>query len=164
MYNPESAEIKALEPKRVLSTDISPGAFVYLIIEVMHREHITKRQLAKSTGLSESKIGRSLDPNHQIDVITMHTIFDALGLDMMRALLAIGHFHEWQRYFDLDVEIIADLIGVLPACITKARSSNERHRIGLPGTIILAERLSDMIATNDLEVSTRRRERPIAGI
>jgi hypothetical protein len=52
----------------------------------------------------------------------------------------------------------------LPACLTKARSGNERFKIALPGTIILAERLSAMIAKNDHEVSTRRRERPIAGM
>jgi lambda repressor-like predicted transcriptional regulator len=163
MDNPTSEEINALHSRRVLSTDITPGSFVRLIIAVMKRDHITKRQLAKRTGINESKIGRSLDPAHRIDVITMHTIFDALGIDILRALLAIGHFHDWEQYFDLDVEIIADLIGVLPACISKARCQHERQRIPLPGTIVLAERLSDMIANNDREVGTRRRERPLGG-
>jgi transcriptional regulator with XRE-family HTH domain len=164
MENPQSDETDAVRTRRVLSTDIAPGAFVNLVIAVLDRDHITHRELAKRTGLSESKISRSLSPNRQIDVMTLHTMFDALGIDLIRALLAVGHFGEWRQYFDLDVEVIADLIGVLPACLTKARSGNERFKIALPGTIILAERLSAMIAKNDQEVGTRRRERPIAAL
>jgi hypothetical protein len=130
----------------------------------MDRDHINNRDLAKRTGINESKISRSLALTRQCDSTTLHIIFDALGIDLMRALIAVGHFGEWEQYFDLDVEVISDLIGVLPACLTKARSGNDRYKVSLRGAVVLAERLSDMIATNDREISERRRERPIAGM
>ena len=75
-----------------------------------------------------------------------------------------GRLDDWRQYFDPDVEVIADLIDVLPAALTKARSGHSRAKISLPGTMVLANRLSEMIATNDRETAIRQRERPIAGM
>jgi transcriptional regulator with XRE-family HTH domain len=129
----------------------------------MDRDHLRPCDLVKRTGYTKSKISRILSGAHQIDSITLHTIFDALKIDLLRALLAVGRLGDWEQYFDPDVEIIADLIDVLPGALNKARAGNSRASISLPGTIILADRLSEMIALNDRETATRRRERPIAG-
>lgn len=164
MDNPEAKDDDCVQALRPPVSSITPPTFLPLIAAIMERDHVKHRELARRTGLSESKISRILGLRRPIDSTTLHIIFEALGIDFMRALLAVGRFGEWRHYFDPDVEIIADLIDVLPACLTKARTGNTRIKISLPGTIVLAERLSDMIATNDRETAKRQRERPIAGI
>jgi DNA-binding Xre family transcriptional regulator len=164
MVNPITRDDQDVQASRLPNSTITPESFIPLVIEILNRDHIKHCELARRTGISESKISRILGSRRSVDSATLNIILDALHIDPMRALLALGQFGDWQQYFDLDVEVIADLIGVLPACLTKARSGNTRQKISLPGTIILAERLSDMIATNDREVAIRQRERPIAGL
>lgn len=164
MSNPNTADDDGVQAKKLPSSNITPESFIPLVMAVMERDHVKHRELARRTGISESKISRILGLRRPIDSTTLHIIFEALGIDFMRALLAVARFGEWQHYFDPDVEIIADLIDVLPDCLTKARTGNTRIKISLPGAIVLAERLSDMIATNDRETAQRQRERPIAGI
>jgi transcriptional regulator with XRE-family HTH domain len=163
MSNPDTEDDCAVLAKKLPSSSITPEGFVPLVMAIMERDHIKHCELARRTGIGESKISRILGQRRQIDSVTLHIIFDALGIDLLRALLAVGHFGDWHQYFDPDVEVIADLIDVLPACLTKARSGNDRTKISLPGTIVLAERISDMIATNDRETAIRQRERPFAG-
>jgi hypothetical protein len=120
--------------------------------------------LARRTGFTESKVSRILAARSSIDSVSMHIIFDALKIDLLRALLAVSRFGDWQQYFDPDLEIIADLIDVLPASLSKARSGSIRAKISLSGTIVLADRLSQMVANNDREIERRQLESPIAGL
>jgi transcriptional regulator with XRE-family HTH domain len=143
---------------------IQPYHFIALIHHILEKDHITHRQLANTTGMSESKISRFLNNPKTHDILTLNRVCTAIGLDIMRAILAVGRFGDWRQYFDPDVEIIADLIEVLPPRLVQARTGNERATISHAGTVILADKLSEMIATNDRETSRRRRERPIAGL
>ena len=81
---------------------ITPQKFLPLIIEVMARGNIKSADLVKRTGISKSKISRLLSEQRQIDNAALYLIFDALGIDPMRALLAVGRFGQWEQYFDLD--------------------------------------------------------------
>jgi len=159
-YLEDQEELSRPQPK----IRITPQKFLPLIIEVMARGNIKSSDLVKRTGISKSKICRLLSEQRQIDNAALYLIFDALGIDPMRALLAVGRFGQWEQYFDLDVEIIADLIDVLPSFLSKARSESIRTSISRPGAIVLAERLSEMIAKNDRETEKRQLERPIAGM
>jgi len=143
---------------------ITPQAFLPLILEVMNRENIKNAELVRRTGLGTSKISRMLSQKRSLDNGTMYAVFAALKIDPMRALLAVGRFGEWEQYFDPDVEIIADLIDVLPNYLSKARTESPRISISKPGAGVLAEKLSEMIAKNDRETQRRQLERPIAGI
>ena len=164
MSNPNTEGDDGLQAKKLPSSSITPEGFVPLVMAVMERDHVKHCDLARRTGLSESKISRTLGQRRPIDSTTLYIIFDALGIDLMRALLAVGRFGEWQHYFDPDVEIIADLIDVLPMRLAQARCGSERVKISPAGAVILADRLSEMIATNDRETIRRQRERPIAGM
>ena len=164
MGNSEAQEDCAVLPTRPPLSKVTPEHFIPLIGAVMERDRVRQCELSRLTGLTESKISRILSSTCKVDSLSLHIIFDALKIDLLRALLAVGRLGDWQQYFDPDVEVIADLIDVLPACLTRARAGNDRSKISLPGTIVLAERISDMIATNDREIAIRQRERPFAGI
>jgi transcriptional regulator with XRE-family HTH domain len=164
MGNSDAQEDCAVLPTRQPLSKVTPEHFVPLIGAIMERDRVRQCELSRLTGLTESKISRILSSTCKMDSVSLHIIFDALKIDLLRALLAVGRLGDWQQYFDPDIEIIADLIDVLPAALTKARSGNSRVKISLPGTLVLADRLSEMIATNDRETAIRRRERPIAGM
>jgi Cro/C1-type HTH DNA-binding domain len=164
MSNPDTEDDDGVQAKKLPSSRITPEGFVPLVMAVMERDHIKHCDLARRTGLSESKISRTLGQRRPIDTTTLHIIFDALGIDLMRALLAVGHFGDWDQYFDPDVEVIADLIGVLPMRLAQARCGSERAKISPAGTVFLADKLSEMIVKNDRETFRRRREQPIAGM
>lgn len=145
-------------------SNIPPNVFIPLILAIMKRDQVRHCTLAERTGFSPSKISRILSCKRPIDTNTVYMMFNALSIDLMRALLAVGHFGDWEQYFDLDVELISDLIEVLPSSLSKARSGEIRAKISQSGTLVLAERLSHMIATNDREIARRQLEHPIEGI
>lgn len=144
--------------------NVSPKSFLPLVIDVMRSKSVSRVELAKRTGLSKTKISRCLCERRDIDGKTLGTIFKALEIDGLRALLAIGRLGSWERYFDPDLEIITDLIQVLPGCLSEARSDTVRFAVGLSGATVLARKLSDQVATNDRETQRRLQDRPIAGL
>jgi transcriptional regulator with XRE-family HTH domain len=163
MENPDANEIKmTAPPSRPLSSFAIPSHFIPLIRAIMENDHIKHSELAKRTGFTESKVSRILATRSSIDSTALHIIFDALKIDLLRALLAVGRFGNWRHYFDPDLQIIADLVDVLPASLSKARSGSIRSEITLRGTMVLADRLSQMIANNDREIERRQLECPIA--
>jgi transcriptional regulator with XRE-family HTH domain len=165
MENPDAGErTMTAPPGRPLSASATPSHFIPLIRAIMENDHIKHSELAKRTGFTESKVSRILATRSSIDSTALHIIFDALKIDLLRALLAVGRFGNWRHYFDPDLQIIADLVDVLPASLSKARSGNIRSNISLSGTIVLADRLSQMVATNDREIERRQQECPIAGL
>ena len=103
MSNPNTEDDDGLQAKKLPSSSITPEGFVPLVMAVMERDHVKHCDLARRTGLSESKISRTLGQRRPIDSTTLYIIFDALGIDLMRALLAVGHFGDWDQYFDPDV-------------------------------------------------------------
>jgi transcriptional regulator with XRE-family HTH domain len=164
MENPEPDQTLDGSASRPPSSLATPSHFIPLIRAIMDHDHIKHSELARRTGFTESKVSRILAARSSIDSVSMHIIFDALKIDLLRALLAVSRFGDWQQYFDPDLEIIADLIDVLPASLSKARSGSVRAKISLSGTIVLADRLSQMVANNDREIERRQLESPIAGL
>ena len=73
-------------------SNIPPKVFIPLIIAIMKRDHIKHCTLAERTGFSPSKISRILSCKRPIDTNTVYMMFNALSIDLMRALLAVGHF------------------------------------------------------------------------
>jgi transcriptional regulator with XRE-family HTH domain len=144
--------------------NVAPEQFIPLILKVMQHRGIRAAELARRTNISQTKLSRWLTAKRPLSAISMQSIFVALEIDEMRAVLAIGRFGRWQHYFDPDVKIISDLVDVLPGYLSKARAGTTRYAVGLNGAKELARRLSDMIATNDRETEKRRLERPIAGL
>ena len=144
--------------------NVAPEQFIPLILKVMQHKGIRAAELARCTNISQTKLSRWLTAKRPLSSISMQSILIALEINEMRAVLAIGRFGQWQHYFDPDVQIISDLVDVLPGYLSKARSGTTRYAVGLNGAKELARRLSDMIATNDRETERRRQERPIAGL
>jgi transcriptional regulator with XRE-family HTH domain len=143
---------------RQIVANIPPSSFIPLIDEIMKRNHIKKCELADITGISRSRLTRLLKGQRAIETSTVYLMFDALKIDLMRALLAVSRLGDWELYFDPDVEVISDLIDVLPTCLSQARSGHKRAKISITGTLVLAKRLSDMIANNDRETERRQME------
>ncbi len=150
------------EPLKERLINLDQKRFLPLIIEVMRRGGVTRGELAKRTGFSPSKISRCLRARRRIDGFTLQMFFQALDIDDLRALLAIGRLGEWQQYFSPDIELITDLVHELPSCLSEARSDTVRFAIGIPGARVLAKKVSDIIATNDRDAQRRMTERPIA--
>ena len=146
---------------RVVNVDLR--LYLPIVIEVMRAKHITRTELGRRTGLSKFKISRCLGERREIDGRTLNALFDVLEIDGLRALLAIIKLKSWERYFDPDLEVIADLVQELPACLSAARSAEERSPVGLAGAKVLAKRVSEMVATNDRETHRRRRDQPLYG-
>ena len=144
--------------------DIDTKRFLPLVIEVMRRSAITQTELADRTGLSRTKISRTLCERRNIDRTTLTLILQVLEIDEMRALLAIVSFGEWAQYFDPNVEILSDLIGELPACLSEARADTVKFPVGLTGARVLARKISALIADNDRETQRRVEQKPIAGL
>ena len=77
--------------------------FILLIKSVMKQRNISAAYLARKTGLHKSKVSRGLSGSSPIDLPSIHLLFLALDIDSHRALLAVGRFGDWKRYYDPDI-------------------------------------------------------------
>jgi hypothetical protein len=159
MKNPNTDRESDVVPTEHHSASLLPNDFIPLIQAVMTRQRIKPYELASKAGYSKQKISGILTGARSIDNMTLFVLFDS-----MRALLAMTHYDDCERYFDPDIEIVANLIEALPSALNKARSECDRVPISMTGATVLAQRLAEMIANNDRETEKRRREMPIAGL
>lgn len=141
--------------------NLTPEGFIPLIAAVMQDRRICAAEVARRTGMSRTIIGRSMAGQRKVALVEVQAMFVALEIDPMKALLAVGRFGEWQQYFDPDVEVLADLVDVLPPLLFEARSGSTRCRVSIAGAKVLAKRLSDMIAKHDAEAFRRQQEQPL---
>lgn len=138
------------------SSMLATSEFVRLIWSVMHRANINCSELSRKSGFSKTKLSRGLSGRATLDFPSIQQLFDVLGIDTQRALLAIGHLGDWNRYYDPDVEVLANLIEQLPETMAAARGGCERVSISAGGIKRLADHISAVIADNDRKVSDRR--------
>ena len=144
--------------------NVGPEQFIPLVLEVMQQRSVSAAELARRLAISRTNLSRWLTRKRPLSAVILRSIFLTLEIDELRATLAIGRFGRWQHYFDPDVQIISDLIDVLPDALSKARSGATRYAVGVSGAMELARRVSDMIATNDRETERRQLGRPFAGM
>lgn len=130
--------------------------FVSLIVDCQAKQRISAAELSRRSGLSRSKLSRGLGSKAPLDFVAVDTLFTVLEIDPHRALLAICLLRDWRRYHDPDVEIISGLIDELPARMAAAREGGERIALPPGGIVLLAERISSVIAENDRKVVERR--------
>ena len=130
--------------------------FIPLIWSAMHHCHINCAQLSRKTKITKTKLSRTLSGKSPLDLATVQLIFIALDIDTQRALLAIGHLGDWNRYYDPDIAIVSDLIRQLPDTLAAARDGCERVTISEGGIKYIADHIGAMIADNDRKVSDRR--------
>ena len=129
--------------------------FIPLIWSAMRLGNVNCAELSRQTKISKTKLSRGLSGKSPIDLSSIQRIFLALGIDTQRALLAIGHLGDWNRYYDLDIVVVSDLIRHLPATLAAARDGCERIAISDGGIKYIADYVSAMIADNDRKVSER---------
>lgn len=131
------------------------GEFIPLIVAAMRGANMNAAQLARTSGVHKAKLSRGLNGKAPIDLDTVYRILLVLKIDCRRALLAIGHFGDWHRYYDPDIEVLSGLIDELPETMAAARDGGERAAIGPVGIKQLACRISAVIADNDRKVAER---------
>lgn len=130
--------------------------FIPLIWSAMHHSHVNCAELSRKTGITKTKLSRGLSGKSPIDLVSIQRIFLVLGIDTRRALLAIGHLRDWNRYYDPDIVVVSDLIGQLPETLATARDGCERVAISDGGIKVIADYVGAIIADNDRKVSERR--------
>lgn len=146
------------EESRVLGQEpvLAVREFIPLIWSAMSRRNINCSELSRQSGLSKTKLSRGLSGKACLDLSSIQKLFRILGIDTQRALLAIGHLGDWNRYYDPDIEVLSNLIGELPGTMAAARDGCERVSISAGGIKKLAHHISAVIADNDRQVSERR--------
>ncbi len=130
--------------------------FIPLIWSAMRQSNVSFSELSRQTGITKSKLSRSLSGKSQIEPATVHRIFLCLNIDIQRALFAIGYLRDWNRYYDPDIVFVSDLIRKLPDTLAAARDGCERVAINDGGIDIIAGHIGAMIADNDRKVAERR--------
>ena len=135
---------------------LATAEVVPLIWSAMRHQNINCSELARRTGITKSKLSRILSGRTPIDVTEIPTVLFALQVDIPRALLAIGHFGDWNRYYDPDIAFVSDLVKRLPASLAAARDGAERVHINAGGVDFIAGHIGDMVAENDRLVAERQ--------
>ena len=149
-----------IEQRQVLERQslLAMAQFVPLIWSAMRHANMNSSELSRKSGISKTKLSRSLSGRTALDLATIQQVFLALGIDTQRALLAIGRLGDWHRYYDPDIEILSGLLDRLPDTIAAARDGGERAAISPAGINRLADHISAVIADHDRKVSERRRD------
>ncbi len=122
----------------------------------MRHKHMNSAELSRQTGITKSKLSRGLSGKSPLDLTSIQSICQCLGIDTPRALLAIVHLGDWNRYYDPDIAVVSDLIRQLPITLAAARDGCDRVEISDHGIKIIAKHVGDMIADNDRKVAERR--------
>ena len=130
--------------------------FTPLILTAMRHKHMNSAELSRQTGITKSKLSRGLSGKSPLDITSIHSICQCVGIDTQRALLAIGVLGDWNRYYDPDISVVSDLIRQLPTTLAEARDGCDRVAVSDQGIKIIAKLVGDVIADNDRKVAERR--------
>lgn len=132
------------------------GEFIPLIWKAMRQSKVNCAELSRLTGITATKLSRGLGGTSQLDHPSIQLILVALGIDMQRALIAIGCIGDWNRYYDPDVVVLSGLVRQLPETLAAARDGCERAEISDNSIKIIAGEVGAMIANHDRKVSEHR--------
>jgi transcriptional regulator with XRE-family HTH domain len=135
---------------------VATAEVVPLVWSAMRDQNINCSELARRTGITKSKLSRILSGRSPIDITEIPKVLSALNVDIPRALLAIGHFGDWNRYYDPDIAFVSDLVKRLPSSLAAARDGAQRVHINAGGIDFIAGQICAMVAENDRQVAERQ--------
>ncbi len=137
-------------------TGVVSAGYRALIRHHIDRDPRTLDAIAKAMEISPRQFGRILRGDVPLRIEVLAALSDLLGIDQSRAWIAVGQLGDWQRYNDVNLAVIAQLVGpMLEKLETQADFAIE------PLTQSAAEQVSEWVAEliiSNAEQIRRRRE------
>ena len=130
--------------------------FIPLIWSAMRQSHVNSAELSRRTGMTKTKISRTLSGKSPIDLTVIQRMFLALGIDPQRALLAVGQFGDWNQYYDPTIVLCAGLLQHLPKTLAEARKECTGAELADSAIKTLSNHVAALISRNDRKVRESR--------
>ena len=147
-----------------LGCDVAVGGCVATAMSIGHRalinHHIAKAaqsraDLADELGVSRRQMNRILSGDTPLRLEAIVALYDRLGIDRQRALLAIDVLGDWQRYFDPNLGVILQLVQPVLAALDATAEFAIEPLTG-PAVIRFSEWLANAIIANEEQIRSRR--------
>lgn len=111
--------------------------------------------LAGDLKISRRQLKRILSGETPLRIEAIVALYDLLGIDRERALMAIGVLGDWQRYFDTNLGVVLQLVQPV---LAKLETSAEFAIEPLTGPAVarFSEWLANAIIANEEQIRSRR--------
>ena len=143
-----------------LSDALKPAAKIEDAYRALINHHIQLQArpracLANDIGIDRRRLGRILSGDKPFRLEELITLIAVLGIDPPRAMIAIGLLDDWQRYSDVNLGVVLQLLQPVLDKL-EAQSEFAIEPLTEPAVARFSDWLAEAIIANEEQIRLRR--------